>query len=128
MNIIIHGKNIKIVDLVKSAIEKNLNKLQLKYNKYLKTDMDAKVDIEQINNYVYKISIYIQLLNQHFLQCTVENNDLYVAIKKILVPLEQQLQHLKTLDSHQGEESVSTFMTKEEVKNENIIIDITGNK
>ena len=128
MNIIIHGKNIKIVDLVKNAVEKNLNNLQLKYNKYLKADMDAKVDIEQINNYVYRVNIYIQLLNQHFLQCTVENNDLYGAIKKILVPLEQQLRHLKTLDSHQGEESVSTFMTKEEVNDENIIIEITDNK
>lgn len=128
MQLIIHGKNIKILDVIHNAVEKNLNHLEVKYAKYIKDDMIAKVDIEKHSNNTFKISAHIQLLNKNYLQCSVEDYDLYNGIRKTLVPLEQQLQRLKTNAKNTGEESVGLIIDKEiAIKNAENIIDISDN-
>lgn len=129
MQVIVHGKNINITYEIKNAIDKNFNYLQEKYSKYIKKDMIAKVGIERNSNHTYNISVHIQLLNNNFLQCLVENHDLYVGINKTLVPLEKQLSRLKTVADKTGAESVGQFITKEILDdNSEVIIDITENK
>lgn len=126
MKVIVHGKNINITSQIKNAVDKNFNYLQDKYCKYLKEDMIAKVGIERNSNHTYHISVHIQLLNNNFLQCLVENHDLYVGINKFLVPLEKQLDRLKTITSSGGAESVGEYMTKEILDDSSqVIIDIT---
>lgn len=126
MQLIIHGKNIKIIDVIHNAVEKSLAHLESKYTKYIKNDMVAKVDIERHSNNTFKISVHIQMLNKNYLQCSVEDYDLYVGIRKILVPLEQQLHRLKTNAKHTGEESVGLIIDKETaVKNTEAIVDIS---
>lgn len=129
MQVIVHGKNINITYEIKNAIDKNFNYLQEKYSKYIKKNMIAKVGIERNSNHTYNISVHIQLLNSNFLQCLVENHDLYVGINKILVPLEKQLSRLKTVANNTGAESVGQFITKEILDdNSEVIIDVTENK
>ncbi len=129
MQVIVHGKNINITYEIKNAVDKNFNYLQEKYSKYIKKDMIAKVGIERNSNHTYNISVHIQLLNNNFLQCLVENNDLYVGINKTLVPLEKQLSRLKTVADKTGAESVGQFITKEILDdNSEVIIDVTENK
>lgn len=129
MQVIVHGKNINITNEIKNAINKNFNYLQEKYPKYFKADMIAKVGIEKNSNHTYNISAHIQLLNNNFLQCLVENHDLYVSINKMLVPLEKQLRRLKTNEKISGAESVGEFMTKEIFDDNNeVIIDVTENE
>ena len=113
MQVIVHGKNINITYEIKNAIDKNFNYLQEKYSKYIKKNMIAKVAIERNSNHTYNISVHIELLNSNFLQCLVENHDLYVGINKILIPLEKQLSRLKTVANNTGTESVDQFITKE---------------
>lgn len=125
MQVIIHGKNISITSQIKNVVNRNFNYLQEKYSKYLKEDMIAKVGIEKNGNHTYHISVHIQLLNNNFLQCLIENHDLYIGINQLLVPLEKQLSRLKTIASS-GTESVSEFMTKEIFDdNDFAIIDVT---
>ncbi|WP_338961928.1 MULTISPECIES: ribosome hibernation-promoting factor, HPF/YfiA family [unclassified Spiroplasma] len=129
MQVIVHGKNINITYEIKNAVDKNFNYLQEKYSKYIKKDMIAKVGIERNSNHIYNISVHIQLLNNNFLQCLVENHDLYVGINKTLVPLEKQLSRLKTVADKTGAESVGQFITKEILDdNSEVIIDVTENK
>ncbi|WP_339048103.1 ribosome hibernation-promoting factor, HPF/YfiA family [Spiroplasma endosymbiont of Colias croceus] len=129
MQVIVHGKNINITYEIKNAIDKNFNYLQEKYSKYIKKDMIAKVGIERNSNHTYNISVHIQLLNNNFLQCLLENHDLYVGINKTLVPLEKQLSRLKTVADKTGAESVGQFITKEILDdNSEVIIDVTENK
>ncbi len=129
MQVIVHGKNINITYEIKIAVDKNFNYLQEKYSKYIKKDMIAKVGIERNSNHTYNISVHIQLLNNNFLQCLVENHDLYVGINKTLVPLEKQLSRLKTVADKTGAESVGQFITKEILDdNSEVIIDVTENK
>ena len=129
MQVIVHGKNINITYEIKNAVDKNFNYLQEKYSKYIKKDMIAKVGIERNSNHTYNISVHIQLLNNIFLQCLVENHDLYVGINKTLVPLEKQLSRLKTVADKTGAESVGQFITKEILDdNSEVIIDVTENK
>ncbi|WP_425382108.1 ribosome hibernation-promoting factor, HPF/YfiA family [Spiroplasma endosymbiont of Melieria omissa] len=129
MQVIVHGKNINITYEIKNAVDKNFNYLQEKYSKYIKKDMIAKVGIERNSNHTYNISVHIQLLNNNFLQCLVENHDLYVGINKTLVPLEKQLSRLKTVADKTGVESVGQFITKEILDdNSEVIIDVTENK
>ncbi|BDT02773.1 MULTISPECIES: ribosome hibernation-promoting factor, HPF/YfiA family [Spiroplasma] len=129
MQVIVHGKNINITYEIKNAVDKNFNYLQEKYSKYIKKDMIAKVGIERNSNHTYNISVHIQLLNNNFLQCLVENHDLYVGINKTLVPLEKQLSRLKTVADKTGAESVGQFITKEILDdNSEVIIDVTENK
>ncbi|WP_425381435.1 ribosome hibernation-promoting factor, HPF/YfiA family [Spiroplasma endosymbiont of Polydrusus pterygomalis] len=124
MQVIIHGKNISITSQIKNAVNRNFNYLQEKYSKYLKEDMIAKVGIEKNGNHTYHISVHIQLLNNNFLQCLIENHDLYIGINQLLVPLEKQLSRLKTIAS--STESVSEFITKEILDdNSKVIIDVT---
>lgn len=126
MQLIIHGRNIKIIDKIHKTVENNLNHLASKYPKYIKDDMMAKVDIEKHTNNTFKISVHIQMLNKNYLQCLVEDYDLYAGIKKTLLPLEQQLRRLKTNVKHTGEESVGLIMEKETVlKNAQAIVDIS---
>lgn len=126
MQIIVHGKNISITSEIKKAIDKNFNYLQEKYSKFLKEDMIAKVGIERNSNHTYHISAHIQLLNNNFLQCLIENHDLYVGINKMLVPLEKQLDRLKAIANSSGAESITECMTKEIFDdNSKVIIDIT---
>lgn len=126
MQVIIHGKNISITSEIKNAVDRNFNYLQEKYSKYLKENMIAKVGIEKNSNHTYHISVHIQLLNNNFLQCLIENHDLYVGINKVLVPLEKQLGRLKTIASSSGAESIGEFMTKEIFDdNSKVIIDVT---
>ncbi len=125
MQVVIHGKNISITSQIKNAVDRNFNYLQKKYSKYLKENMIAKVGIEKNGNHTYHISVHIQLLNNNFLQCLIENHDLYIGINKLLVPLEKQLSRLKTIASG-GTESVGEFMTKEILDdNSKVIIDVT---
>lgn len=125
MQVIIHGKNISITSQIKNAVNRNFNYLQEKYSKYLKENMIAKVGIEKNGNHTYHISVHIQLLSNNFLQCLIENHDLYIGINKLLVPLEKQLSHLKTIASS-GTESVGEFMTKDILDdNSKVIIDVT---
>ncbi|WP_338980052.1 ribosome hibernation-promoting factor, HPF/YfiA family [Spiroplasma endosymbiont of Lasioglossum malachurum] len=129
MQVIVHGKNINITYEIKNAVDKNFNYLQEKYSKYIKKDIIAKVGIERNSNHTYNISVHIQLLNNNFLQCLVENHDLYVGINKTLVPLEKQLSRLKTVADKTGAESVGQFITKEILDdNSEVIIDVTENK
>ncbi|WP_342261346.1 ribosome hibernation-promoting factor, HPF/YfiA family [Spiroplasma endosymbiont of Notiophilus biguttatus] len=129
MQVIVHGKNINITYEIKNAVDKNFNYLQEKYSKYIKKDMIAKVGIERNSNHTYNISVHIQLLNNNFLQCLIENHDLYVGINKTLVPLEKQLSRLKTVADKTGVESVGQFITKEILDdNSEVIIDVTENK
>lgn len=129
MQVIVHGKNINITYEIKNYVDKNFNYLQEKYSKYIKKDMIAKVGIERNSNHTYNISVHIQLLNNNFLQCLVENHDLYVGINKTLVPLEKQLSRLKTVADKTGAESVGQFITKEILDdNSEVIIDVTENK
>lgn len=129
MQVIVHGKNINITYEIKNAVDKNFNYLQEKYFKYIKKDMIAKVGIERNSNHTYNISVHIQLLNNNFLQCLVENHDLYVGINKTLVPLEKQLSRLKTVADKTGAESVGQFISKEILNdNSEVIIDVTENK
>ncbi|WP_342273989.1 ribosome hibernation-promoting factor, HPF/YfiA family [Spiroplasma endosymbiont of Phycita roborella] len=129
MQVIVHGKNINITYEIKNAVDKNFNYLQEKYSKYIKKDMIAKVGIERNSNHTYNIFVHIQLLNNNFLQCLVENHDLYVGINKTLVPLEKQLSRLKTVADKTGAESVGQFITKEILDdNSEVIIDVTENK
>ncbi|WP_338975343.1 ribosome hibernation-promoting factor, HPF/YfiA family [Spiroplasma endosymbiont of Monopis laevigella] len=129
MQVIVHGKNINITYEIKNAVDKNFNYLQEKYSKYIKKDMIAKVGIERNSNHTYNISVHIQLLNNNFLQCLVENHDLYVGINKTLVPLEKQLSRLKTVADKTVAESVGQFITKEILDdNSEVIIDVTENK
>ncbi len=129
MQFIVHGKNINITYEIKNAVDKNFNYLQEKYSKYIKKDMIAKVGIQRNSNHTYNISVHIQLLNNNFLQCLVENHDLYVGINKTLVPLEKQLSRLKTVADKTGAESVGQFITKEILDdNSEVIIDVTENK
>ncbi|WP_342254323.1 ribosome hibernation-promoting factor, HPF/YfiA family [Spiroplasma endosymbiont of Zeiraphera isertana] len=129
MQVIVHGKNINITYEIKNAVDKNFHYLQEKYSKYIKKDMIAKVGIERNSNHTYNISVHIQLLNNNFLQCLVENHDLYVGINKTLVPLEKQLSRLKTVADKTGAESVGQFITKEILDdNSEVIIDVTENK
>lgn len=126
MQVILHGKNINITYEIKNAVDKNFNYLQEKYSKYIKEDMIAKVGIERNSNHTFHISVHIQLLNNNFLQCLVENHDLYVGINKILVPLEKQLDRLKTVANSTGAQSVGEFMTKEILDdNSKTILDVT---
>ncbi|WP_342218440.1 ribosome hibernation-promoting factor, HPF/YfiA family [Spiroplasma endosymbiont of Amphimallon solstitiale] len=128
MQVIVHGKNINITYEIKNAVDKNFNYLQEKYSKYIKKDMIAKVGIERNSNHTYNISVHIQLLNNNFLQCLVENHDLYVGINKTLVPLEKQLSRLKTVADKTGAENVGQFITKEILDdNSEVIIDVTEN-
>lgn len=129
MQVIVHGKNINITYEIKNAVDKNFNYLQEKYSKYIKKDMIAKVGIERNSNHTYNISVHIQLLNNNFLQCLIENHDLYVGINKTLVPLEKQLSRLKTVADKTGAESIGQFITKEILDdNSEVIIDVTENK
>lgn len=95
MIITIHGKNIEITELISNAIEKSLNRLE-RFQKFINKQTRAKVEIRSYPDKNYKITVNINLPYNKHLQCQVKEQDLYVAIKQLVNPLTQQLNHLKT--------------------------------
>lgn len=95
MIITIHGKNLEVTEVINNAIEKSLNRLE-KFKKFIKPDTRAKVEIRSYPDKTYKITVNINLPFNKHLQSQVRDYDLFVAIKQMINPLTQQLNHLKT--------------------------------
>ncbi|MGL5268214.1 MAG: ribosome hibernation-promoting factor, HPF/YfiA family [Spiroplasma sp.] len=95
MIISVHGKNLEITEVINNAIEKSLERLE-RFQKFIKSDTRAKVEICSYPDKTYKITVSINLPFNKHLQCQVRDHDLYVAIKQMINPLTQQLNHLKT--------------------------------
>ncbi|MBE4704080.1 ribosome hibernation-promoting factor, HPF/YfiA family [Spiroplasma platyhelix] len=95
MIITIHGKNLEVTETISKAIEKSLARLE-RFKKFIKPDTRAKVEIRSYPDRTYKITVNISLPFNKHLQSQIKDYDLYVAIKQIVNPLSQQLNHLKT--------------------------------
>lgn len=95
MIITIHGKNLEITEVINNAVEKSLNRLE-RFKKFIKPNTRAKVEIRSYPDRTYKITVNINLPFNKHLQCQIKDQDLYVAIKQMINPLTQQLNHLKT--------------------------------
>lgn len=95
MIITVHGKNLEITEAMTNAIEKSLSRLE-RYKKFIKSDTRAKVEVRSYPEKTYKITVNINLPFNKHLQAQVRDQDLYVAIKQLVNPLTQQLNHLKT--------------------------------
>lgn len=95
MIITIHGKNLEVTETISKAIEKSLARLE-RFKKFINPETRAKVEIRSYPDRTYKITVNINLPFDKHLQSQVRENDLYVAIKKVVNPLTQQLTHLKT--------------------------------
>lgn len=95
MIITIHGKNLEITETINNAIEKSLARLE-RFSKFIKPDTRVKVEIRSYPDRTYKITANINLPYNKHLQGQVKDQDLYVAIKQLINPLTQQLNHLKT--------------------------------
>lgn len=95
MIITIHGKNLVVTETISKAVEKSLTRLE-RFKKFIKPDTRAKVEIRSYPDRTYRITVNITLPFDKHLQSQVTAPDLYAAIKQIVNPLTQQLNHLKT--------------------------------
>lgn len=95
MIITIHGKNLEVTETISKAIDKSLARLE-RYKKFINPETRAKVEIRSYPDRTYKITVNINLPFDKHLQSQVKDQDLYVAIKQVVNPLTQQLNHLKT--------------------------------
>jgi|GEM_PF-856082 len=95
MIITIHGKNMEITPAINKSVETSLSRLE-KFKKYIQPNTRAKVEIRSYSENLYKVSVNINIPFNKHLQCEVKHEDLYLAIKQIVNPLTQQLNHIKT--------------------------------
>lgn len=94
MIISIHGKNLEITKTVETAIKNSLTRIE-KFEKFIKNDTPARVEVRSYREKIYKVTVNIVLPYKKNLHCEVKNDDLFIAIKNIVNPLSQQLNHLK---------------------------------
>jgi len=85
----------EITPAINKSVETSLSRLE-KFKKYIQPNTRAKVEIRSYSENLYKVSVNINIPFNKHLQCEVKHEDLYLAIKQIVNPLTQQLNHIKT--------------------------------
>lgn len=117
MIITIHGKNFEVTEIISNSIKNSLSRLE-RFKKFIKPDTRAKVEIRSYPDKTYKITVNISLPFNKHLQCQVRDHDLYVAIKQIINPLTQQLNHLKVQLDNKNFVSTGEAILKNEEEND----------
>lgn len=115
MNIEIVGKNITINENVKRTVIDTLKKLE-KFTKFIHEDTVARVEIRHYTENIYKVTVNISLTHNKHLHCEEKNYDLVSAIKSVIVPLEKQIDHLKSQYRSNQNVSVNEIFKKEETE------------
>lgn len=138
MIITIHGKNLEVTEVMNNAVERSLSRLE-RFKKFIKPETRAKVEIRSYPEKTYKITVSINLPFNKHLQAEIKDPDLYVAIKQIVNPLTQQLNHLKTQNENkhfvstgeailENEEKINSDYTIEELETNETSFDDYNNK
>ena len=116
MNIQIVGKNIKVTDGIKSAVNKKISKLEKYFN-----DKDNEIlVIVLVRTYKIgsKIEVTIFTPNYDF-RAEVMDNDLYDGIDKVVDKLEGQMRKLKTrMDRRKDKVGLGKAVVLENIKEE----------